>query len=528
MIKPARASGRFSSQQQPTLTAQSETFLAPVRGMVEVDNPISGEPLGARRIENGVSELDGVRVRGGSYVVSDCGAAVCSMFEHNGTHIFAATATEIFDVTALDPDTAPTSVVSGQTSGKYNTSPFTTVGGEYTYAVNGADDPQLFDGTTWQAINDTTTPAITGVNTEKFSHVWPYRNRLFFVERDSLVAWYLPVDSVGGSAQDFSLAGIFKRGGGLFFGATWSLDSGDGIDDKCVFVSTMGEVAVYQGSSPSDAATWSLVGVYDISEALGPKATMRAGGDLVISAVDGLLPLSQAIQQDRAALTITSISRPLERTWQKQANGLVGTDYWSFIKWPEQNIGIVANPNALNETMVVNLKTGAWSIFTGWDVQCGVIFNGRGFFADTAGKVLEMERGGTDDGKPYIFRCMDSLQSIGGMGAYKQPSMMRTTFLTNMTFAPKISAATENKMTFPTAPNAQNYRTPSEWDSGTWDNAIWDLGGDLSTYTTRWIPVSGSGFSLAPQVQITMDGDPLPGIRVISSDILYQGGAVVQ
>ena len=69
-----------------------------------------------------------------------------------------------------------------------------------------------------------------------------------FVKRDSLKAYYLPVASIGGAAQDVSLSGVFQRGGKLLLGATWSLDSGDGMDDKCVFVSDRGEAAIYSGA----------------------------------------------------------------------------------------------------------------------------------------------------------------------------------------------------------------------------------------------------------------------------------------
>lgn len=48
---------------------------------------------------------------------------------------------------------------------------------------------------------------------EDLNYVWVYKNRLFFVEKDSLNAWYLPVDSIGGAAEKFPLGGVFTRGG---------------------------------------------------------------------------------------------------------------------------------------------------------------------------------------------------------------------------------------------------------------------------------------------------------------------------
>src|SRR5690606_6334073 len=55
-------------------------------------------------------------------------------------------------------------------------------------------------------------PAVTGVSTALWSHVNVYKNRLFFVRKDTLIVDYLNVDSLGGAASQLSLAGIFRDG----------------------------------------------------------------------------------------------------------------------------------------------------------------------------------------------------------------------------------------------------------------------------------------------------------------------------
>src|SRR3546814_8798766 len=71
----------------------------------------------------------------------------------------------------------------------------------------------------------------------------------------------LPIyaDSIGGPAEPFPLGGVFGLGGSLLFGSAWSIDSSSdsGLSEQNIFVSTEGEVAVYQGSDPGEAATWS-------------------------------------------------------------------------------------------------------------------------------------------------------------------------------------------------------------------------------------------------------------------------------
>lgn len=89
----------------------------------------------------------------------------------------------------------------------------------------------------------------SGLTSANMAFVWVYKNRLWFAERDSMNAWYLPVDAIGGTASVFPLAGVFGQGGALLFGQTWSLDAGQdgGLSEQNIFVSTRGEVAVYQG-----------------------------------------------------------------------------------------------------------------------------------------------------------------------------------------------------------------------------------------------------------------------------------------
>ena len=115
--------------------------------------------------------------------------------------------------------------------------------GDYLIVVNDAGDlPLRFDGTTWTTLSpDEITrqprrriPAITSSRPEP-GHVCKYRNRWFFIERNSMNAWYLGINAIGGALNMIPLSGAATKGGKLLFCAVWSLDAGDGIDDKMVF-----------------------------------------------------------------------------------------------------------------------------------------------------------------------------------------------------------------------------------------------------------------------------------------------------
>jgi hypothetical protein len=120
-------------------------------------------------------------------------------------------------------------------------------------------------------------------------YVCKYRNRWFFIEKNSMNAWYLPLNAVGGQLSMIPLSGAATKGGKLFFCTTWSIDAGDGIDDKLIFCTTLGELLVFTGGDPSSAANWRQEGRYEVSPPMGMNAHLAVGGDLLIATVDGIV-----------------------------------------------------------------------------------------------------------------------------------------------------------------------------------------------------------------------------------------------
>lgn len=503
---------------------------------------------------------------GGDFMVAVNGADSALVYDGSAFETLDAATTKI----AYDAETAPFTVgltVTGGTSaatgvivaivdnGTTGTLRVNTVVGTF------VDNETITDSATGSATSNiptgvVTIPAVTGILTSTWSHVWNYKNRLFFVEKDTKRAWYLPVDSIGGAASDFSLEGVFQRGGALMFGATWSMDAGDGLDDKCVFVSTNGEAVIYQGSDPSDAADWALVGRYDISVPMGIRGTMRAGGDLLLACVNGIVPISQAINKDPAALSLAAITRAIEPAWKHDVADR-SLRPWEIAKWPEKNMAIVSMPGAtttvstssiwgamiwgaftwgsgtsqvladLPYCYVVNLETGAWTKYTGWDVQCLVVHNGFAYFGTSDGKIMQCETGGTDDGLPYYCKYGGLFEPMGARGTVKQIMMARPTFTYSQDFIAKTSVATNYVMEFPSAPSSvATSALPEGWDSAEWDSAIWDSAVS-DKVKAQWLSIGRHGYSIAPTVQVTCAVLPTPNAELVSIDITYSTGGVV-
>lgn len=592
--------------------AQSRThsFPAPVRGWVLNESLAAARPLGAFILDNWFPTQTGIRLRGGSpkYATISTGP-VTSMWPYKvgaTEKFFAADANKIFDITTVaDADVIPSAAVSSQTSGRYSTAQIGTSGGDFLYAVNGDDSPQLFDGTNFYAIDgnditdiaydaesgaftaglvltggtsgatatilavtdngstgtlrvretsgtfqdnetitDTSTgsatsdipsgPAavyngITGVTTSNLSFVWIFAKRLFFVEKGTMKAWYLPVGSISGLATSFSLSSIFQNGGELLFGGTWSLDSGDGLDDKCVFVSSTGEVAVYQGSDPANASSWGKVGVYDVTPPMGFNATLRAGGDLVIATEGGMVPISEAVTKDSAALSLSAVSRAIEPAWKVEVNARRAKP-WDILKWPSNNMAVVALPviNSSTEAycFVINLETGAWCRYTGWNTECLGLFNSVGYFGTSDGKIRQMEAGGSDDGMPYTADYVGLWDHLRAPGATKTVHSARTVVTSSADFEVQTSVSADYTVTLPSPPNSIADYVTSEWDVGLWDVATWDAGVTLTT-KSEWSSIGKTGFSIAPQIQVTSGVTPTPHLNLVAIDVVYEIGGVM-
>lgn len=396
------------------------------------------------------------------------------------------------------------------------------------------DNEAITDGDTGAAVvNGTITTlfvGMTGIDTSSLDYVWSYKNRLFFIEKDSMNAWYLPIDQIGGALTKFPMGGVFPLGGSLLFGASWSLDSsGDGgLSEQCIFVTTEGEVAVYQGDNPSTAATWQKVGTYRIGKPLGPQAWIRAGGDLVIGTDIGFVPLSQAIQRDYAALSPSAVSFPIETAWN-EAVSLRSLEDWHCVVWPERQMVVVSPPTVNEQTpemYIANARTGAWARFTNWSGTCLEVFNGRMFFGSQNGKVVEAYVTGLDQDQTFTAVYVPLFTDLGDSASLKIAEIARLVTRSAQTINPQLSVMQDYVVELPPAPAAAPIAAGSQWNVGTWGTSTWGQQTDKKIQQA-WTSVGGLGYALAPAAQIT-SGSIIPlDCEIIRLELTYDTADII-
>lgn len=544
---------RPAARVKPRL-AKLQSFPAPIGGWIKNINlatpdarmPNGQRVNGAAVLENWFPTATGCKMRGGTqlHTVTNGSEDITAMFTYadgNNRSLFAATATAIFNVTAATEfgylvdesgnqlvDDLGNALVTGTTlstvgslnGGEWSVVQFSTSGGAFLRAVNGVNTPLVYDGATWG-----TSPAITGATPETLSFVWSHKNRLMFVEKDTQNMWYLPVDSIGGVAAKFPLGGVFTRGGALLFGASWSLDA-NGLTEQCVFFSTEGEVAVYQGTNPGDAAAWSKVGVYRIGKPRGPKAFIRAGGDLVIATDIGFIPLSVAVQRDIAALSPSAISYPIEEAWNEAVRDRSGN--WHCEVWPTKQMVVVAPPTPSSTPslmLVANARTGAWAPYTGWQATCMALFGDRFFFGSTGGKIVEAEVTGADQGAPYTATMVPLFDPLKSPASLKNGLQARSTIRAPAEVTVRLSLQKDFAVSLPASPDDSSTPSGSVWGTGIWGTSVWGSTAEKQTFR-RWQSVPGSGYALSVAAQITSGNTVPPDIEYVQTELSYDMGDI--
>lgn len=364
---------------------------------------------------------------------------------------------------------------------------------------------------------------VTNVATSALSQTWLFKQRLFFIEGNTLSAWYLPAASIGGAAVELPLGAVFRRGGVLLFGATWSLDSGSGIDDVCLFVTSEGEIAVYEGTDPSSASTWALAGVYDIAAPINKHSFFKAGGDLAIVTEDGIIPVSEALRKDRAALQAVAISYPIEDAWKEAVSNTsfpVNVTLWQS----EAMLIVGVEPDAnTDQAFVANARTGAWCRYTGWDVRCAAVSDDQLYYANAAGKVMKAENGGDDDGVQYTATYIPKFQEFGA-AATKFAVHGGLTFKASGTPVFKMAALSDYEVSTFSAPSATGFSSGGAvWGTFVWGTGVW--GSNVATQTyTRWKSVRAAGHSLAPVVLVTSNQSSAPVFEILATRLRFETG----
>ena len=457
---------------------------------------------------------------------SDPVESLCTYTSGTATRMFAVAGDSIFDASSAGAVGA--AVVTGLTSAYFQHINFSTSGGSFMYLVNGLDKPQLYNGTTWTAIDGVSTPAITGITTTDIAHVTAHKDRLWFILKDGLRAAYLPTQSIGGAASVFDLRSLCKLGGYLVAATTWTIDAGEGMDDHLVFITSRGECLVYKGTDPSSASTWALVGVWRLAEPLGRRCFDGMGGDVAYLSKSGVQQLSKALVSTsvNSQNTLTDKIQPL---LSRDAKTLSSNTGWQVFMHPTINMLMVNVPDSstMQHQWAMNTISGAWTRFEGQNALCWELFSDAPYFGGQTA-VYKAWTGYSDNatsaGAGGINITVDCLQSYHYFGnkLEKHFKMVRPMLQSDgePTFYIGINYEFENRPPTTVVSYGAGGSTPL-WGSATWGAFQW--AGGLRQLTS-WQHAAGIGYCAALYLKCESKDIEL---RWNATDYVFEAGGIL-
>ena len=404
--------------------------VSPPYGGLDLVSPIDNmDPAYALDLVNVFPGNAAPTVRLGYTQFADIGAAtpikfVAPLIKADATNLLiAGTNTKLYSVTTGGTVTDRTGTTV-PTSGDWQT----IIYNNRIYLCNGQDNAQVWDGTA-AAFSDLT---FTGVTLSNLVNVTAYKERLYFVEKNTAKIWYggLQVTGSGGTPAltSFDFSYVFTRGGYLVGIGSFSNTTSTTSQDYFWACSSEGEIVFYNGVYAGDPTTWGIVARYVIGRPLGYRAFIRVNNDIWVITEQGIVPLSGLFQSDpEQALNILSYRiNPLISELATQ----VGFDHeWTGFFWPQGRRVYISLPTSGSGCyfLVYSIDTKGWTKFKLYSDEHALsscLFNKLPFYASSIGIIWSGETGQADaitstDSQAITFSATGAFSFYGSRSNYK-------------------------------------------------------------------------------------------------------------
>jgi hypothetical protein len=448
-------------------------------------------------------------------------------------YLFAATSDGIYDVTA--PGGTPTKVldfpVKDDKAGWCSWHHYTTVAGQFVLLCDQTNGYYVYTASTntWAQGSVSSGPT-GGAAAMDFVTVW--KNRVWFVEGSSGTAWYLPVGSINGNLAKFEFGNKFKYGGYLKSLWNWTIDGGEGVDDYLVAISSAGDMVVYKGTDPAQAATFNMIGWWYIGKVTqGRRQGDDMGGELLLLSTFGVIQTSKIISGLPATDEGVSISWKINSRINAVLNRGNTVYGWQMVFNPAEQIIVVITPPEVGRPwmqFVYSLTTRAWSQFYGVPMKTAEMFGGKMFFGDNDNIVWTYE--GYADNVTLVdpennataveWECLTSFQNLGSPAQFKRAQFLRPQFIGQARPSYTILARYDFDLTAPPGSPAYVSPTGGLWNTGIWDSDQWGGG-----YIVDQPPFGATG--LGRHVAYYLRGRSAAETIHVGTDLMFDTGGLL-
>lgn len=431
--------------------------------------------------------------------------------------LFAVAGGTIYDVTSAA--TASSTGITGLSSSRWQFINYTTSAGTaYLVACSGADAVREWNGSAWS------TPSITGVSSSDIINLNVHKKYIWGVINGSMDACYLALDSISGAATKFPLGSVFSKGGYLIAMGTWTRDGGSGPDDLAVFVSSRGQVAVYEGTNPG--SDFALVGVFDIAPPIGYRCLRKTGGDLAIITIEGVLPLSKALPIDQASEKGIALTLRINNAMNVAAQSYKNNFGWKLIPYPAGTAVILNVPVSETTTAyqyVMNSLTGAWCRFTGWNFNDFAVFNDNLYGAANDGTVKRCWTGSIDGSTQIDAVGQCAYNYWNRKGQVKRFVAIQPQITTDQDVTPALGISTDFRDNASVSTPSATSQASALYDSAIYDTDVYAVEGRTSA---DWTTVSGIGQCSSTHFRASTSSTSSVTIQFNGYNIIYEPGEI--
>lgn len=481
------------------MALQAFTLPAPYSGL-DLVSPIDNmEPSRALELVNVVPTSSSPKTRKGYalFTTPQSGAQIGNLSSlplTDGTYkVVATTSNKFWDVT-----TGTSAEITGTTtptSREWQSAVFAN----RLFFCNGVDTAQVYTGS--GNVADST---FSGVTLANLINVSSYKERLYFVEKNTLKFWYGNTQAVGGSALTaYDLQYTFRRGGRLLFAGSWTNQLASTSADLFFACSSEGELLFYSGSYPGDAS-WSLVARFVIGKPLSYRSFLRVDNDVWIITSRGIVPITQlfAVGAEEAAESISASVNPLIAQY---AESVGFSHLWHGIHAPRERKVYIVIPISSTQTiyLVYCTDTKAWCRY---ELQnsidgCAItVSSDVPFWASSDGKVFKGEYLYSDNGDAISWSIRSAFSFNGSRGNYKAYKDLRPLIKGPGNLSVEIGIDTDFKR--------ESTLYPVTYSQGTY-TPYGSLYGSLyssdAEYLYQRFPVKGQGHSAAIRMAGTLE-----------------------
>lgn len=486
----------YYGAQPQRASIQPATIPAPIRGINALSSLAEMEINDAIYTKNIDPSSRGLKVRPGysEWANSFSGDQVKTVIPYKGTAedgsedlLLACTSVGIYDITSSteSPSAVLTWGTSSTDAGWCSYEVFTNDAGARVLLVCDLENGYNIyteSTQTWSV------PSISGVTAGNLVFVTIWKNRVWFVEKDSNSAWYSGIGVYAGTMTKFNFGNKFLHGGYLKSLYGWSLDSGIGPDDYLVALSSAGDVLVYGGTDPSSSSTFGQVGTWYIGELPGGRRNgLSVGGDLYLLSSYGIISSKDLLSGKNPYTYEGSVSyriNPVLRTLLADNLSSMG---WEMQILPEIGKLILTTPKVTNQPYtqyVYDVNLQSWGVWTGIPMTTIVSYGGNVFCAAAlqVHKVtgtLDQVTISDNDPQPIYWSFLTSYNELETPQINKIVEFIRPRFVGGGAPAFDVRAFYDYDLSELSQASA-NTEGSDVWDTAVWDLAIW--GGGLDKF----------------------------------------------